>query len=160
MAGKIVVRKSGIHGKGIFANTDIKKGSIVCIIKGPHMFMLNKNKRDALSNPDWVGFKINHWINPVPPFKYLNHSCNPNSGVKGSVTLVALKNIKIGEEITIDYSITEADTRWYMKCNCKSKNCRGIIKSIQFLPKKIYNKYTPNISKDFRSIYETTNKNK
>ncbi len=154
---KIIEKNSPIHGKGIFAARDINKGQIVCVIKGQKMFKINKNKEDALAHPDWVGFEMNHWIDPVPPFKYLNHSCNPSSAVKGNVTLIAIRDIKKDEEITVDYSIIEADTRWYMKCNCGEINCRGIIKSIQFLPQQIYKKYTPNISKNFQKIYEGSN---
>ncbi len=154
---KIIEDSSKIHGKGIFARQNIEKNQPICVIKGRKMFKINKDEEDALAHPDWVGFEMNHWVDPIPPFKYLNHSCNPNSAIKGKVTLVALKDITAGEEITIDYSIIEADPRWYMKCNCKEPNCRGIIRSIQFLPEAIYKKYTPHISKVFQSVYERTN---
>lgn len=157
MASKIVVNQSKIHGKGIFAKRDIKKGEIVLIIKGPEIFKINQTLKDVLDNPDWVGFKINHWIDPTPPYKYLNHSCNPNAGIRGQKTLIALHNIKKDEEITIDYSITEVDPRWQMSCSCNSDKCRGIIKSIQSLPSEIYKKYYPNISSEFQKIYERTN---
>ena len=58
--------------------------------------------------------------------KYTNHSCKPNCIVKNSVDLVAIRNIKHDEEITFDYSTTEAHLN--MKCLCGSKNCRKIIK--------------------------------
>lgn len=57
------------------------------------------------------------------------------------------------EEIIIDYSTTEIDKFWHMKCNCGSKNCRKEIQSIQFLPKKVYNKYTPCIPTYFMKVY-------
>lgn len=154
MASKIKYKQSSIHGKGIFSIQEIKEGEIVCIIKGRRMFKINKNEKDALAHPNWVGFKINNWVDPVPPYKYLNHSCKPNTAIKGSKTLVALKNIEKDEEITIDYSIIEADPRWYMKCHCGNNNCRGIIKSIQFLPDQTYSRYLPNISKEFQKIHE------
>ncbi len=151
---KIYVGKSQLHGMGIFALRKIKKGEIVGIVQGPKMFKVNRNIRDALSNPDWVGFKMHNWVDPIPPYKYLNHSCNPNIAIKGFKTLIAIRDIKKEEEITIDYSIIEADPLWYMKCTCKEKKCRGIIKSIQKLPKKIYKSYLPFISKEFQDLYE------
>lgn len=157
MKGKIYHKESKIHGSGVFAIKDIKKGEIICIIKGEKKYKINKNKKDALSNPDWVGFKKNFWIDPYLPYKFLNHSCSPNSAIKGNVTLIAIKKIKKNEEITIDYSIIEADPRWEMKCSCNKSNCRGIIRSIQFLSKKAYTKYIPNISKAFQKIYERSN---
>lgn len=158
MASKIIDKKSLIHGRGIFSAKDIKRGEVICVIKGTKFFKVNKNVKDALSHPDWVGFKMNNWVDPAVPFKYLNHSCIPNSAVKGKVTLVALRDIKKGEEVTIDYSIIEADFRWHMKCHCGNKNCRGVIKSIQWLPREVYNSYCPYISKDFQRVYEITNK--
>lgn len=152
MASKIIYKTSSIHGRGIFVNKHIRKGEVVCIIKGRQMFKVNQNKHDAMSHPDWVGFKKHNWVDPVPPYKYLNHSCEPNTAVKGHRTLVALKPIKNGEEVTIDYSIIEADPRWQMLCGCGSKNCRGIIESIQKLPTKIYKSYLPYISKDFQKL--------
>jgi len=67
---------------------------------------------------------------------YLNHSCNPNSGIRDKVIIVAMRDIERGEEITLDYSITEADRTGKLKCKCGDQNCRKIIRSIQFLPKK------------------------
>lgn len=154
MASKIIIGKSKIHGKGIFARQDIKKGEIVCIIKGPQMFKINRSMKDALSHPDWVGLKANNWVDPISPYKYLNHSCDPNTAIKGYKTLIAIENICKGAEITIDYSIIEGDYRWYMKCNCENKKCRKLIKSIGFLNPKLYQKYSPYISKEFRKIYE------
>ncbi|MFA6269816.1 MAG: SET domain-containing protein-lysine N-methyltransferase [Candidatus Paceibacterota bacterium] len=153
MSTKVTVSKSGIHGKGIFATRDIAKGEIVFIIKGPRMFKVNNGKKDALSHPDWVGFKMNNWVDPIPPYKYLNHSCNPNCGIKGKVEVVALKDIKKGDETTTDYSIIEADQLWSMKCACGEKNCRKIIKSIQFLPTKQFSRYFPYIPTYFRTLY-------
>lgn len=151
---KIYVMESKIHNKGIFAVKNIKKGEIVGVIQGSKKFKINRNINDALSNPDWVGFKRHHWIDPIAPYKYLNHSCHPNVAVKGNKTLIAIRNIKKDEEVTIDYSIIEADPRWYMKCLCKENKCRGIIKSIKKLPKSVYRSYLPFISKEFQNLYK------
>lgn len=151
---KFYVGPSSIHDKGIFALRNIKRGEIVGIVQGSKKFKINRNISDALSNPDWVGFKTHNWIDPIPPYKYLNHSCDPNVAIKGSKTLIAICNIKKNEEIAIDYSIIEADPRWYMKCSCKGEKCRKVIKSIQKLPKKVYNGYLPHVSKEFQSLYK------
>lgn len=153
MPKKIYHKKSPIHGNGIFALKDIKEGEIVCIIKGPNMFKINHNLKDVFSNPDWVGYKVHNWVDPIPPYKYLNHSCSPNTAIKGHKTIVSTRYIHKGEEITVDYSIIEADSRWHMKCSCGAKNCRGTIGPIQKLPPKMYNKYLPHISKEFQKIH-------
>mgnify|MGYP001572637729 CR=1 FL=1 len=91
---------------------------------------------------------------------YLNHSCDPNIGIKGRVTFVALKNIKKGEEVAFDYSTTEDDMLWHLpfKCMCVSKNCRSKIRSIQFLPHKIFKAYLPYIPNYFQGVYTRYNR--
>ncbi|PIR40355.1 MAG: hypothetical protein COV33_00145 [Candidatus Zambryskibacteria bacterium CG10_big_fil_rev_8_21_14_0_10_34_34] len=153
MVSKIIVKESKIHGKGIFTTRDIKKGEIVFIIKGNMVRWEIHNEKESLYGPDWIGISKTRWIDPNGPARFLNHSCNPNCGIKGKITVRALRNIKMEEEIIIDYSTTEIDKFWHMKCNCGSKNCRKEIQSIQFLPKKVYNKYTPCIPTYFMKVY-------
>ncbi len=50
-------------------------------------------------------------------------ACTKNNGMG----IFASQDIKKGEEITFDYSSTEADPYWKMKCKCGSFNCRKII---------------------------------
>lgn len=156
----IYIATSKIAGMGIMIGEDVKKGDSIFTVKGPVKFKVNQSKKDALANPNWVGISENEWIDPIRPYKFLNHSCDPNSGIKGKVTLAALRNIKEGEEITIDYSIIEGDERWEMPCACGAKKCRKIVKSIQYLPKKVYNSYLPFIAKPFQKLYQKTLKNK
>jgi uncharacterized protein len=145
---------SKVHGIGIRAGEDIKKGEIIQHIRGEAKFFVPKNKKESAMYPNWVGIAKNKWIDPDYPNQYLNHSCNPNSGIKGKVTMVALKDIKEGEEITIDYSIVECDDMWEMKCKCGEKTCRKIIRSIQFLPEKQFKKYIPNVPTYFQKVHK------
>lgn len=149
----IYICTSKIHGLGINAGEDIKKGEVINRIKGPVKFKINKDKDDALDNPDWVGISKNQWVDPERPHKFLNHSCNPSAGMRG-LTLYALRDIGEGQEITIDYAIIEGDDRWEMKCTCGAPNCRKIVRSIHFLPQKAFNKYLPYIPAYFKKLYE------
>lgn len=154
MTRNVYVGQSSIHGKGVFAKKNFKKGEVVFIFKGEIYNRVNKNKNDTYSNPNSIGFDKNKWIDPVGEFQYINHSCNPNMGIKGKVTFVALRDIKMDEELTFDYSIIEEDIKWKMKnLEKKCKNFRSIIRSIQFLPFKTYKKYLPYIPKYFQKVY-------
>lgn len=150
----IYIATSKIQGFGIMSGEDVKKGEIIRYIKGDIQFKVNKNKKDALAHPNWIGIADNQWIDPEKPYKFLNHSCNPSAGIKGKVSLIAIKDIREGEEITIDYSIIEGDPRWEMTCNCGNLNCRKIIRSIEFLPNETFKKYLPFIPKYFQKIYK------
>lgn len=152
---KITFRKSRIEGQGLFADEDIKKGELISYIKGKIFVKKNRSMEDVLGNPDWVGISRNCWIDPAIPFKYLNHSCNPNAAIRGKVSLVAIANIKKGDEITFDYSTTEVDERWEMpyRCRCGNSNCRGTITSIQKLNTKTVERYLPNIPTQIKKIF-------
>lgn len=151
------VSTSKIHGLGLVAGENIKKGESIAVIKGDIKFKVNKNEKESLGNPDWIGIEKNVWIDPEKPYKFLNHSCDANTGIKGKITLVAVKNIKEGEEIVIDYSTIEGDEMWRMNCNCGAVNCRGIVRSIQNLPVKDFKRYDPYISTYFKKLYKKLN---
>src|SRR3989344_3628683 len=125
---KIYIGKSKLHGKGLLASRDIKRGETVFTIKGKKVkFLIDSEKQAKIAGLNWIGWGKNVWIYPVNYGLYFNHSCNPNSAIKGKVTVVALRNIEKDEEVTFDYSLNEADIFWHIKCNCGSKNCRKII---------------------------------
>lgn len=149
----IYIATSKIAGMGVMIGEPAKKGDLIRYIKGDIKFKINKNKKDALDNPNWVGIAENQWIDPQKPYKFLNHSCNPTAGIKGKVAIIALRDLKEGEEITIDYSTIEADERWEMSCSCGHSVCRKNIRSIQHLPKKVFDKYMPYVPRYFQKLY-------
>lgn len=157
MVRDLYIANSKVHGLGVHTKRDYTKGETIFIIKGKKVEWHVTNQKESLYGPDWIGLSKTSWIDPNEPAKYLNHSCDPNAGIKGKVTVVAIKNIKKGAEITIDYSTTEIDHLWFMPCDCGAKNCRKTIFSIQSLPKKIFKKYLPYIPKYFMSIYNKIN---
>lgn len=152
--GKICVGKSKFHRKGLVALRPIKRGELVFRIQGKKIkFLINNPKQAAKAGLNWVGWGKNIWINPVSFGVFINHSCSPNTGLRKKINVIAIKNIKAGEEITFDYSLSEADIFWNFKCNCGSKNCRKIIRSIQFLPEKIFKKDKKYIPPYFQGIF-------
>src|SRR5436190_19810813 len=57
----------------------------------------------------------------------LNHSCDPNVGVRGQITFVAMSDIPAGTELTIDYAMIDGDPSERMQCACGARECRKII---------------------------------
>ena len=143
----IIVKKSKISGRGIYAKRDIKKGEAVYTVRGKiHTFHPDD---DSWSMQNAVGYEKNKWLNPDPDnaLRFTNHSCEPNSILARGMKVIALRDIKKDEEITIDYSFTEGDSGSEMgRCYCKSKGCRKEIKSIHHIQKSKllkYKKYLP-----------------
>lgn len=75
----------------------------------------------------------------------MNHSCEPNCGIKNLFSIVAMQDIQKGEELTWDYDIVE-DSDWRMECLCGSPICKKIIGSFGLVPKNIREKYKGYIS--------------
>ena len=145
---KVFVSKS-TNGKGLFAKKDIKKDEFLFAVKGKSIKDDKYYKgKYYLWGPRWLAVGKYKWIIPLRKnlWWFINHSCNPNVGLIGKNKVIAMKNINKNEEITLDYSITEDDPNWKMKCKCKNKRCRKIIKSYRLLPEKLkekYKNYTP-----------------
>jgi hypothetical protein len=60
---------------------------------------------------------------------FINPSCEPNLGFTSPVTLVALRDIAQGEELSFDYAMTDATPELEMPCDCRSSRCRGRVRS-------------------------------
>ena len=89
----IEVKDSNIHGKGLFSTKKIRKNTILGKCK-----VTKTKKSNAYSL--WVG---NNMLDVTCDFKFINHSNKPNVVYYDDLTIVALKNIKVGEELTHEY---------------------------------------------------------
>lgn len=56
-----------------------------------------------------------------------NHSCNPNAGLRGQITLVAMRDIATDEEVCFDYAMSDSHPQFTMPCACGQPNCRGVV---------------------------------
>ena len=61
------------------------------------------------------------------PADRVNHSCEPNAGLRGQVVLVAMAPIAAGEEVTYDYAMTDSAPYDEFECACQAPRCRGRI---------------------------------
>ena len=144
MSNNIIVKKAGSKGKGVFALKDFRKNEIITHVNGKVIETDNPSSlpRDFQDHCFPFNKKGNKhsYVAPKSPWKYINHSCEPNIGIKNNRDFVAMKAIKKGQEICFDYAMNNID-RWTMKCNCGSKNCRKIISNFSALDDKTKNKY-------------------
>lgn len=122
----VVVKDSKTEGKGVYASRDFKKGEVIIKWHPEATFTKEKMSKYSESEQNHTSYVGNgKYVLMGIPERYVNHSCSPNSYVKNKSD-IALRNIKMGEEITTDYSLNGVDD-WVMNCKCGSKNCRKII---------------------------------
>ncbi len=151
------VKKSNISGKGIYTSKPIKKGEVVMIMGGELLKsseeVYDKYKEMSLfliDDDHELGVPISDPFNGVDEF--LNHSCDPNTWLIDEVTVVARRNIKAGEEITLDSSTWYSDTtkEWLYsedgKCYCQSKYCRKVFTYEDWKNKDLQKKYQGHFS--------------
>lgn len=136
---------SKIHGTGVEAIEDIEKGEIVFVLGG--IIVPSSEIKEYQKKVGDFGTKINDdfWIVPSSKEEIevggaVNHSCDPNLGFNGEISVIAIKDIKTGEELTMDYALYHTAME-NMGCNCGSENCRKIIKSTDWMIKELQEKY-------------------
>jgi hypothetical protein len=132
---KIYKENSLIDGVGIFAGESIPKGTIVFYYSRNDVYVSKKEFQCSSSLEKQLICKFGvedefgKWIVTDGD---ANHSCDANilsMFVDGLYCDIAVKDIRIGEEITIDYGLFYSSFPWKMTCRCNSYNCRGIISS-------------------------------
>lgn len=151
---RVYISSSSVAGKGLFADEKIARGEVIQRINGKIVRKRPKTSREAHAIMNWIGVGKETWINTSgTPFRYINHSCEPNAAIIGKKTVIAIRPIKKDEEIFMDYSMTDGDPLWSMKCVCNTKHCRKIISSIQSVPAQAFKKHMPHIPRNFQRIY-------
>ena len=150
---KLYIAKSSIAGRGIFAGEDISKGEFIVQMNGKIIHKVYKTIGDLKIGRTWVPIKKHWWMSPEFPIKYTNHCCEPNTGFKSPRKLYAIKHIKKGVELSIDYATIEYVDFWSMPCTCGANKCRHKMHSIQFLPEATYKSYLPYIPRFLQKIY-------
>ena len=118
------IGKSPIHGKGIFTSRSIKEGE--CFYKIP----LDNILHEARPRCAFIG--KNRWVSDEKVLNWINHSCDPNTkfDIGNEPRLIALKEIRKGQEITCDYNETEKGGE-RVACNCKKEKCKGYFLRIE-----------------------------
>ncbi|WP_305988605.1 SET domain-containing protein [Roseibium sp. MMSF_3544] len=145
-SAKVEKKSSRIEGTGLFAKTQIFEGELL-VVKGGHIF--DRATRDHLAQslgPAEIQIADDLFLGPRAPeeraasMMFLNHSCEPNVGIKGQICFHAMRSIEPGEELTFDYATGDNDD-WSMTCSCGSKNCRGLVSGMDWKIENLQKRY-------------------
>ncbi|HSU72595.1 MAG TPA: SET domain-containing protein-lysine N-methyltransferase [Candidatus Binatia bacterium] len=139
----------------MFALKDIPVGATICFLSGKEVSLQVVGELEvegSVKAGDTLQIGDETYIQLDEIYRCINHSCDPNAGIRGKNELFALKPISKGQEITYDYSTTMWEDKeqirtlyneelWEIPCGCGAKNCRKTIGEFYELPKKIQEKY-------------------
>jgi SET domain-containing protein len=131
LAHGLAVKKSSINGKGCFATIHFPRGGKIAEYTGEKISDAEARRRAhrrvlriCAIDSKWSldGSRGGNGTH------YINHSCEPNCYIKilyGHIQFYALRDIRPGEEITLDYEATlHSDKK---RCRCGALTCRGTI---------------------------------
>jgi uncharacterized protein len=140
---RIQTRRSGVHGKGVFALCDLAEGETLIEYTGEVITWkeaLRRHPHDPLDPNHTFYFHIDdkHVIDGKAggnSSRWINHACKPNCEAdeqQGRVFIKTLRNIAAGEELFYDYGLI-IDSKYTPKllaeypCWCGAKKCRGTL---------------------------------
>lgn len=84
---------------------------------------------------------------PEPePADFINHSCEPNCVLSGTVILVAARDIDVGEELGYDYATTDGSDYDEFECACGTPQCRGKISGHDWMLPELQLRYRGSFS--------------
>ena len=140
---RIQTRRSGVHGKGVFAVQNIAEGETIIEYVGAIISWKEAQKRHPHdpSDPNHTFYfhidetRVIDALYGGNSSRWINHACEPNCEADedgGRVFIKALRNIEAGEELNYDYGLI-IDERYTPKlkaeypCWCNAKTCRGTL---------------------------------
>jgi uncharacterized protein len=137
-------REHSEGGCGVFAKADIVKDELVSLWGGR---IIGKDELDP-SIPRFtqrvlqLDKDLYLLTSEEPePNDCFNHSCNPNLGFFGQIGLVAMRDIRAGEELTFDYAMSDGSPYDEFECFCGSSNCRKKITGDDWKLPELWEKY-------------------
>jgi len=144
LSEKVEIRESNTQGMGMFAIRLIRKGE-VAFIKGGHILKKEQVFSSGVINSyhpidDLYSLGATNIEEEEGIKLYINHSCNPNCGIRGEITFVAIRDIEADEELTIDYAFLD-DEDYSFHCNCGEQCCRLNVTGRDWVLKDIQEKY-------------------
>ena len=131
-------RETHKYGLGVFALVPISAGGLIASFDGEFLqaptAMELPNDPPLLAGRHAIQYGEHIWrdgkVNGIA--RYISHSCDPNCGIWGWFNIVAMRDIKAGEELCWDYAMSE-DSNFRMGCLCGSLICRKIVGAFSLL---------------------------
>ena len=126
----VQVRPSRIDGQGAFAAEAIPARRKIGEIRGEAISVREARRRArGVARIMIVELSETRAIDAsqsTDPLRFTNHSCQPNAVLRirqGRVEFYAMRDVRIGEELTVNYGETHHDGQ--LRCRCGAPGCVG-----------------------------------
>lgn len=144
------VASSPIAGQGLFARAGFRAGDVVVIWGGAVFSEAERQagvaRERSLAVIDEGAYLGSFVYEPETADEFMNHACNPNVWLQNATTLVTMRDIEPGEELTIDYALWETDAAWAMQCCCGAVACRQWITGQDWMQPALQTRYAGHFS--------------
>lgn len=128
----VVVKPSAIDGHGVFAAEAIGSQKKIGEIRGESVSIeearIRATRHERIMIVELSPKRAIDFSKSADPMRFTNHSCRPNARLcidYGRVEFYALREIEVGEEVTVDYGETHHGGR--LACRCGAPGCRGAL---------------------------------
>lgn len=145
LSGALEARpRSERHGRGVFVLRRLEAGERLAVWGGR---VVDRDALDGLSAGDRsLTLQVEEGlylapVGPPDPADLVNHSCDPNAGLSGQITLVAMRPIERGEEVSFDYAMSEGSIYDEFSCSCGSDRCRGRVTGNDWRLPRLWDRY-------------------
>ena len=128
----VVVKPSAIDGHGVFAAEAIGSQKKIGEIRGESVSIeearIRATRHERIMIVELSPKRAIDFSKSADPMRFTNHSCRPNARLcidYGRVEFYALREIEVGEELTVDYG--ETHHKGTLACRCGAQGCRGAL---------------------------------
>lgn len=131
-------------GNAIYARQMVKKNEILAVWGGWVATLKQVLALPSEEQGHTIQIEDGLYLAPTEmeePADFINHSCNPNAGIRGQVTLVAMRKILAGEEITFDYAMADSSSYDEFNCACGASTCRGQVSGQDWTRPELWARY-------------------
>ena len=130
-------------GRGLYARDAIRRGDLLVVfagsaLEGKDIPGLSSEQRRLLLQVEEDLYLLSHvegWAD------WVNHCCDPNAGLRGQVTLVAMRDIERGEEICYDYAMSDGSSYDGFDCRCGAPICRHHVTGDDWMKEELWERY-------------------
>ena len=136
-------------GKAVFAREVIEPGELIAVWSGRIVTTEELDELPPEIRRHTVQVEEGLYLAslaPDEPPDFINHSCDPNAGLDGQITIVALHRIQPGDEVTIDYAMCDGSAYDEFDCACGSACCRSRVSGGDWRNPALWERYAGHFS--------------